>query len=152
MIWPSASQLNEFVSRKFLVLLFVAASVAQDITLTCNFGIFFDEYFCTLGGIEVLDPEANIIITGNHMENMTNDDVEVVRIVASNTPFVINAIFDVFPNLLELNIDNRYSLRVVSIKRNDSIYMGLQPFAFSENTRNRRPGMADPRQQQHHQT
>lgn len=103
----SASQLNKFASRKFLVLLFAASSVAQDITLTCNFAIFFDEYFCTLGGIEVLDPEANVIITGNHFEDLTNEDVEVVRIVASNTPFIINQIFEAFPNLLELNIDNR---------------------------------------------
>lgn len=104
----TVSHLKVFASRKLLVLLFVGACAAQDVTLECNFNVFFDEYFCTLGGIEVLDPEANVIITGTHVGDLTNDDVEVVRIVASNTPFIINQLFDVFPNLLELNIDNRY--------------------------------------------
>lgn len=63
-----------------------------------------NEYACALENIEALNENQNIIIGGTHLPNRTNEDVEVVAILNSNTPFMIQQIFSTFPNLKELEI------------------------------------------------
>jgi Leucine-rich repeat (LRR) protein len=100
--------------------LFVAAlssAVAQDVTIQCTFQIsIFNEYACRLEAIEVLDPTANVIIAGNHLPNRTNDDVLVVQIRASNTPFMIQQLFTAFPNIYELDI-HQSNLQSINVPR-----------------------------------
>jgi len=81
----------------------VSCSSAQDVTLNCTFIDNF-RYTCALSGVEVLDPSANITIAGEHLANRTDADVEEIRITNSNTPFMIQQLFDAFPNVLELDI------------------------------------------------
>lgn len=47
-----------------------------------------------------------MVIGGEHVLGRTNDDVSIVQIRNSNTPFVIQQIFTTFPNLVELDIQN----------------------------------------------
>ena len=54
--------------------------------------------------IEVLDPNVNVIITGQHLPDKSDANVGVVRILNSNTPFVIPQIFSTFANLHELEV------------------------------------------------
>lgn len=63
-----------------------------------------NEYVCSLNGIEALNPNQNFTFGGVHETNLTNNDVEVVLIRNSSTPFIIQQIFSTFPNLLELDI------------------------------------------------
>lgn len=94
--------------RKIATLLFLGAlsSASSQVVLDCNFTLFvFNEYGCILDGITVLDPSAsNITFTGQHIGNRTNEDVEIVEIVNSNTPFIISQIFSTFQNLIELEV------------------------------------------------
>lgn len=64
----------------------------------------FDDYHCYMSGIQVLDPTVPVIVSGNHVDGKTNEDVEVVRIDDSNTPFIIPEIFSTFPNLLSFGV------------------------------------------------
>lgn len=90
--------------RKLSLLLFIAAfssSAAQE--LNCTFFYTpYNEYACRLQGITTLDRSANRTIIGNHLENMTNVDVEVVQIYLSDTPFMIPEVFVVFEHISEL--------------------------------------------------
>lgn len=94
--------------RKLAAILFVAAlgSVSsQGITLECEYYVtFFEEYACILEFIENLDPTAPVTFTGTHIGERTNDDVDVVYIGDSNTPFIMPEIFTAFPNFYELEI------------------------------------------------
>lgn len=112
-------ELLDLFSRKIAVFLFIAAvssAAAQDpITLNCQFiTTVFGEYTCRLLGIEVLDPEQEVIVGGEHVEGQNNDDVQVLQIRNSNTPFVIPQLFAAFPNVLEIDIQNS-NLQVLSI-------------------------------------
>lgn len=80
--------------------------LSQDLTLDCQFTVsVYNEYACILSGIDVPDPSQNVTFGGNHVENRTNEDVEVVIIFFSNTPFIIPEIFTTFPNINELDIE-----------------------------------------------
>lgn len=96
--------------RKVALLLFVAtfgSIAAQDtIEINCTFQwTIFNEYVCVLNGIEVTDPEATVVIGGNHVGENDNSNVEVVQVRNSNTPFMIQEIFAAFPNMIELDIE-----------------------------------------------
>lgn len=88
--------------------------LSQDITLNCQFVVSFGDYGCILSEITVLDPTQTVIIGGQHVGNRTNDDVNVVLIYSSNTPFIIPEIFSTFPNTVELEIDfcNLQSIKI----------------------------------------
>lgn len=90
------------------------SSSSQDIELVCEFEIFIGEYTCWLSNIEVLNPLANVTVTGEHVEDRNNSDVETVRIRNSTTPFMIQQIFETFPNMMEINIQDSHleSLRI----------------------------------------
>ena len=98
-----------YLNRKLWLVIFFAAfgsAVSQDLNLEC---VFFDtvygEYTCALIDIEVLDRSQSVIIGGDHIGNRTNEDVEIVWIFLSNTPFMIQEIFSTFTNMIELEID-----------------------------------------------
>lgn len=75
--------------------------------MECDFfETWFEEYACLLENIEALNPSQNIIISGNHLTGRSNDDVEVVVVHDSNTPFMIQQIFSTFPNIIELEYGN----------------------------------------------
>lgn len=100
---------------KFLLLLSLAfaAAQSQEVTLECDFGIFVG-YSCILLEVEVTDPEATIVITGEHNENMTNEDVLSIVILNSNTPFTIQELFTAFPNVVFFEVinSNLQSIRI----------------------------------------
>lgn len=104
-----------------MTLLFVAAITScssQDITLTCAFQVLGQtNYICNLREIEVLDPEANVTLVGDHIEDRTNADVTAVIIRYSNTPFVIQQIFTTFESLNTLEIEDSH-LQSFSIPEN----------------------------------
>jgi len=92
---------------KLAIILFAAAfgsTIAQNV-LPCRFHMtVYQEYACELTGIEVLDPAEPITITGDHLDNMGNDDVLVLQIRSSNTPFMIPQLFATFANMYECDI------------------------------------------------
>jgi hypothetical protein len=72
------------------------------IPLECIFVInrFTNDYECVIERVEIVDDlSQEIIITGNHLDNKTNLDVDVFRIINSKVPFVITQAFFHFPNL-----------------------------------------------------
>lgn len=98
-----------FIScRKIATVVFFAAfstTAAQSSTFDCIFSSnYFNEYICSLNGIEALNPNQNFTIGGVHEANRTNNDVEIVLIRNSSTPFMIQQIFSTFPNMNELDI------------------------------------------------
>lgn len=91
------------------MILFIAAlnaASSQDVTLECDFLLYFGDYTCRLEGVEVTNESANVVFTGTHMEGMTNDNVAVVEFRRSTTPFMIQEVFSTFPNIDELEYDN----------------------------------------------
>lgn len=76
----------------------------------------FDDYGCLLINITVLDPAANIVFVGQHLDNLTDSDVLSMVIVNSNTPFMMPQMFTTFPNMDELLIfsSNLQSINVPS--------------------------------------
>lgn len=90
-------------------MLLLAASFGtalSQIELECNFQAFFTQYICYLDRIEVLNPAESVTITGQHLGDRTNADVNTVLIDNSNTPFMIQELFEAFPNLYELAVFN----------------------------------------------
>lgn len=74
-------------------------------SIECRFvNTIYNEYACLIDDLEALDSSANYVITGQHLENRANSDIEVVRILNSNTPFMIQQIFTTFSNMVELEI------------------------------------------------
>lgn len=100
----------------------VNSSASQDsITLECQFiQTVFGEYACRLLGIEVLNADQEIIVGGEHVAGQTNDDVTVLQIRNSNTPFVVPQLFAAFPNLVEFDIQNS-NLQVLRIPQGVSL-------------------------------
>lgn len=83
----------------------LSSALSQDLNLDCYFSLSW-EYECSLNHIEVLDPSQNVVFGGEHIGNRTNDEVRIVRISNSETPFIIQQIFTTFPNIIELYIYN----------------------------------------------
>jgi hypothetical protein len=89
-----------------VILLVLVASVSSE-TLTCRFEFSLNnEYTCRFLDIMVTDPSVNIVFSGQHLPGQTNANVKIVRIDASNTPFIIPEMFTTFPTLAELYISN----------------------------------------------
>jgi Leucine rich repeat len=109
--------------RKFSVICFLALcgySVSQEVTLECEFFVtFFDEYACILENIENVDPTATVVFSGTHVGDRTNEDVEIVYIGDSNTPFIMPEIFTTFPNVYDFEVvsSNLQSLNFPSNNR-----------------------------------
>lgn len=101
--------MNSRQSRKLKLLAFAAifgSTLSQDLTINCNFIVTnYDEYLCVMENISVTDRDQYVTIDGEHAINRTNEDVDIVVIFNSETPFIIRQIFDVFPNMYELEID-----------------------------------------------
>lgn len=99
----------------------------------------YDEYFCELENIDVLDRSANVIFAGEHVEDHDNDRVEFVNIRNSRTPFIIPQMFTTFPNLVDLEIDNSglesielpANNNLISIVMNDNNITRIQNGTFS---------------------
>ena len=112
----------------------VSSALSQDLVLECD---FFDtwQYECSLNHITVLDPNQNIIIGGEHLENRTNDDVRIVQIRNSETPFMIQQIFETFRNIEELYIHNSnlQSIRIPDIVQLTQIHVDGNNISRIEN-------------------
>jgi len=78
--------------------------VETPLELNCEYSYTANEYGCTLNDIMVTHRSRNLVIVGQHLEGHSDDDVEVITITNSNTPFIIPQFFDVFPNLNEMII------------------------------------------------
>lgn len=87
----------------------------DDIVVECDYWLnFWDEYECRLREIEVLNEFADVVFTGTHLEGLTNDDVVIVDIANSVTPFMIREVFTTFPNIIELEYD-RCELELINL-------------------------------------
>lgn len=109
-----------------LILVAALSSVTcQNSPLECNFTVEWNGYTCVLNGVVVLDPNQNVTISGSHVDNRTNANVDVVRITNSNTPFMIPQIFTIFTNVSILNIFDSHvqSLSLPAISNLREIYM-----------------------------
>lgn len=119
-----------------LVLVAALSSVfGQDLTLECSFADNWDGYTCVLANIEVLDPDQNVVFTGEHLEDRTDDDVHIVRVTNSNTPFVIPQIFSTFSNVKILNIFTSH-LEAINLPESaflDEIYIQGNNISVIEN-------------------
>lgn len=91
--------------RKLFALLFVSiiiTTVSSETTfLSCTF-VPSVLYTCKLNSIELLNTTRRVVIHGDHLDGKTDDDVEVVHVLNSNTPFMIPQIFTTFPNVQDL--------------------------------------------------
>lgn len=88
-------------------MIFIAAlscSSAQNLTLDCAFFEQSNRYGCLLNNIIIEEVPENVTFTGQHLANRTNADVETVRISNSNTPFLIQQIFETFGNITSLQV------------------------------------------------
>jgi len=96
---------------KLSVVIFVVAIssvLSQEVTLECQFAesLLNDvDYACLFYGVTHTDPTANVIIGGEHYENRSNDDVNVLLILYCDMPFLAPEIFTTFPNLRDIEID-----------------------------------------------
>lgn len=82
-----------------------ANTVEDPINLQCRFEYSVaNEYTCKLYGVEVLNESRKIVISGEHLDGKTDDDVELLYIENSNTPFMIQQLFTAFPNIDQLRI------------------------------------------------
>lgn len=98
----------------------IFTSAQEPVALNCTFIVNFDEYVCNLSEVEVLDPTQEIIFVGEHIEGKTDGDVNSVKIINSNTPFMIQQIFTRFPNIVDLSIKSSH---LKSINIPDSIQL-----------------------------
>lgn len=105
-----------------------ASSQPQPLILNCSF-IDSVDYTCQLALIEVVDKNQEIIFMGDHLEGRTNNDVEAVQVLFSNTPFMMQEIFTTFPNIHNLEwvasnlesieIPDTVNLEMLTITRNN---------------------------------
>jgi hypothetical protein len=59
-------------------------------------------YTCKITANKVLDESQRVIISGDHLEGKSGNDVEVVHVLNSNIPFMMQEIIKTFPNIREL--------------------------------------------------
>lgn len=77
----------------------------------------------------MLDPEQNVVFGGEHIEGYTNENVTIVEILYSDTPFIIPQLFTTFTalemlmvsfsNLLTVNLPDSTQLRQLYLDRNN---------------------------------
>lgn len=67
-----------------------------------------ESYACNLNNVEVLDPLADVVITGDHLEGQNDESVREVFLTNSRTPFMIQQIFEKFPCITLLDIQNSH--------------------------------------------
>jgi Leucine-rich repeat (LRR) protein len=95
------------ISSLLLILVTFSSVRPQRVNVNCSFSLFPDGYFCQLVWVTISDnPNADIVIGGNHNPGRTNADVTGVQITQSNIAFVVTQLFTTFPNLEELSINN----------------------------------------------
>jgi hypothetical protein len=100
-----------FFSSIFLAIL--SASRAQNVDLNCLFFTEFNQYTCLISNIEVADNENQVfVVGGNHTDGRSNNDVQRLKIMFANIPFVISTLFSVFPNVQSLTIDSAQLSRI----------------------------------------
>lgn len=85
---------------------------AQTANIICDFQAT-PSYTCALRGLQFPDnPALNFGISGSHLPGRTNADVVSVVIQDSQTPFIINELFAVFPNVDALTITSSGLTRI----------------------------------------
>lgn len=107
-----------------LLLAFASFGASQNVNnLECSFGMLYG-YTCTLNGVEHVNREDSVEISGTHLDNMNNDDVESVIVINSNTPFIIEELFEVFPNInyLQVTTSHLQSIRIPETANLRSFY------------------------------
>lgn len=106
-----------FYFLRILVFILICALVlingSKDVHLECNFVIDpANGYECVIQSATVEDDlTQNFIITGNHITNHTNADVNVFRVLNSEVPFVVTQAFFTFPNLQQYLAMSQSGLR-----------------------------------------
>lgn len=107
--WQFFIILNQFyicrTSTSLILMAAFATTLAQDLTVNCTFS-FNNDYTCILENIVVVDRLQNVTISGDHLAGQTNADVKFVFIRNSNTPFMVPQVFNTFPNIVRLYIEN----------------------------------------------
>lgn len=94
---------GKILKQCFFLIAFVATTSATAVTeVECEFVNWFNlRYFCEFRGLQLSDdPNQEIVITGQHLPNKTNADVDAVLIFFSDVPFIISQVFTTFPNMI----------------------------------------------------
>ena len=78
-----------------------------DTTIVLSYG-----YTCVLNRITLLDDDYNVTFSGQHRGGRNNSDVRNIRVTNSNITFIVRDIFNVFPNVYAMQVDNG-GLRVI---------------------------------------
>lgn len=101
-------------SLTFLVLISLSVVAPQSVNVNCDFQKDeFSQYVCVLEGVTIADDQnANIVIGGNHLPGLKNEDVIKVEIINTSIPFIITQFFTTFPNVIEFFISNSGLTRV----------------------------------------
>lgn len=104
----------KFLSLIISFLLVGLAQSQQTIEVECLFGNLWGYYACQLDEIEVLDPTATVVFTGEHTGTNTNENVRILVTWDSNTPFILEDAFTTFPNLTDYEVyySNLQSIRI----------------------------------------
>lgn len=142
-------KLNYFRCCIALAFLLFASIRAQEVNLNCLFYTEFNQYTCLITNVIVADNEhQNFFIGGNHSAGRSNNDVERVEVMFSQTPFVVTQLFTVFPNVINFQMNtaaltrfqpnafvNARELTTVSIKRNNVHQVPSRLFSASTRLR-----------------
>jgi Leucine-rich repeat (LRR) protein len=102
--------------QKILVVVCLVACVSQAQILRFNITCAFENseilgnerYTCSMDQLEYdfSTPFYFIQVTGNHLSGRTNDDVQNLRLTRSETNLIPSNIFNVFPNVQALEVEN----------------------------------------------
>lgn len=98
----------KYFKNIFVLFCFFILNVkAQTENLTCNYEDVSGYYSCQISGAVIADDETlDIAISGEHLPQRSDVDVNRVEIIDSNIPFVVTQIFTKFPNISILLIEN----------------------------------------------
>ena len=94
-----------FRSVKIIFIALVSLTIANAFDLQCNFIIRKELYSCTARNLSINEPHTKISsVSGNHLPNLTNSDVQNLEINKKNVIFLPINIAEYFPNLKRLAV------------------------------------------------
>lgn len=95
--------LNMQTTLVLVILAILESFTAQTVNIDCDFVVSGSDYICQLSAVQVVDNEnQQVIIGGKHVKGKSDEDVSLVMLFASETPFVLTQIFTTFLKLENL--------------------------------------------------
>lgn len=99
--------------------------------------MYATDYACILTNVVVTDEAREVTFSGNHLGGRTNDDVTIVHVLNSMTPFMVRQIFRTFPNTIELSYESSklQTINVPSTVQLDRLILYGNNITVIENSR-----------------